>query len=154
MFAVTGLFETHLSVSDLDRSVAFYRDIVGLPLAHVVPERQVAFLWIGAPGEAMLGLWGTTAPIGLRLHFALRMAKADVIAAPAVLRGRGVEPLGFGSEPTDTAVVYGWMPAVCIFFKDPDGHSVEFISMLPDRPRPEVGVVSWPQWQALASHRS
>ena len=38
---VAGLFETHLTVSDLDRSIAFYRDVVGLPLAHRVPARGV-----------------------------------------------------------------------------------------------------------------
>ena len=43
---VQGLFETHLSVSDLDRSIAFYRDVVGLPLALDMSERGAAFLWI------------------------------------------------------------------------------------------------------------
>ena len=43
---VNGLFETHLSVSDLNRSVAFYRDVVGLTLAYQVPERGAAFFWI------------------------------------------------------------------------------------------------------------
>jgi lactoylglutathione lyase len=69
MVPVRGLFETHLTVRDLDRSVAFYRDVVGLQPAHVIPERRVAVLWIGAPGRAMLGLWSIhTSPIGLRLH--------------------------------------------------------------------------------------
>ena len=53
----TGLFETHLTVSDLERSVAFYRDIAGLELALQLPERGAAFFWIGSPGDAMLGLW-------------------------------------------------------------------------------------------------
>ena len=34
-----GLFETHLMVRDLDRSIEFYRDVVGLPLALVLEER-------------------------------------------------------------------------------------------------------------------
>ena len=55
--AATGLFETHLTVSDLGRSVAFYRDVVGLPLALELSERGAAFFWIGGAGEAMLGLW-------------------------------------------------------------------------------------------------
>ena len=69
--AVNGLFETHLTVSDLDRSIAFYRDLVGLQLA--VHEREVgaAFFWIGAPGQSMLGLWAAgSAPIALSLHVA------------------------------------------------------------------------------------
>ena len=34
-----GLFESHLDVRDLDRSIAFYRDVVGLDLAYVHPQR-------------------------------------------------------------------------------------------------------------------
>ena len=45
-----GLFEAHREVRDLDRSIAFYRDVVRLELAHVLPERQVAFFWIGGRG--------------------------------------------------------------------------------------------------------
>jgi predicted enzyme related to lactoylglutathione lyase len=68
----TGLFEAHLTVSDLDRSVEFYRDVVGLPLALVLEEREAAFFWIGGTGEAMLGLWSLgSAPMGLSLHIAL-----------------------------------------------------------------------------------
>ena len=37
---IKGLFEAHLTVSDLERSIAFYRDVVGLELAHTVPERH------------------------------------------------------------------------------------------------------------------
>jgi lactoylglutathione lyase len=54
---IRGLFETHLAVADLRRSMDFYSGILGLDLARVFPERKVAFYWIGGPGEAMLGLW-------------------------------------------------------------------------------------------------
>ena len=70
---VRGLFETHLTVADLDRSMAFYRDVVGLPVALEVPERGAAFHWIGRPGQAMLGLWSIgSAPMGMQLHVAQR----------------------------------------------------------------------------------
>ena len=39
------LFEAHLDVRDLDRSVEFYRTIVGLEPAYRLEERNVAFLW-------------------------------------------------------------------------------------------------------------
>ncbi len=42
---IKGLWETHLTVSGLDRSIGFYRDVLGLTLAHAVPERHVAFFW-------------------------------------------------------------------------------------------------------------
>src|SRR5947207_4763390 len=54
---VRGLFETHLTVADMPRSVAFYRGVVGLPVALEMPERGAAFLWLGPPGRAMPGLW-------------------------------------------------------------------------------------------------
>src|SRR4051812_38402029 len=53
---VRGLFETHLTVADVPHSVAFYRDVVGLPVALELPERGAAFHWIGRSGQAMLGL--------------------------------------------------------------------------------------------------
>jgi lactoylglutathione lyase len=54
---VRGLFEAHLMVSDLDRSIGFYRDVLGLPLAYRLAARQVAFFWVPAPEKAMLGPW-------------------------------------------------------------------------------------------------
>jgi lactoylglutathione lyase len=44
---IHGLFETHLTVSDLQRSITFYRDIVGLQLAFEVSERNAALFWVG-----------------------------------------------------------------------------------------------------------
>ena len=65
---IRGLFEAHLTVSDLDRSIGFYRDVLGLPLATRIPERQVAFFWVPTPDKAMLGLWSIgTSPLRLRL---------------------------------------------------------------------------------------
>src|SRR5690242_19409992 len=94
--AVTGLFETHLTVSDLDRSVAFYRDVVGLSLALEVPERGAAFFWVGDPGHAMLGLWSLgSAPIGVSLHIALTASLEDVLGACDRLRALDTTPLSF-----------------------------------------------------------
>ena len=43
MIPVEGLFEAHLTVRDLGRSTAFYRDVVGLELGIAQPERPAAF---------------------------------------------------------------------------------------------------------------
>jgi lactoylglutathione lyase len=92
--SVPGLFETHLTVADLARSVSFYREVVGLPIALEVPERGAAFHWIGQRGQAMLGLWSTgSAPMGMELHVAFEMSLADVLAAPERLVAQGIEPL-------------------------------------------------------------
>ena len=148
-----GLFETHLTVSDLDRSVEFYRDVVGLPLALVLEERGAAFFWIGGPGEAMLGLWSLgSVPMGLSLHIALRTSLGEILGACAALRANGVAPLSFfGGETAEPSVV-GWMPAAAVYFRDPDGHLIEYLAMLPDPPRPERGIVGWSDWEADAAH--
>ena len=145
---IDGLFETHLTVADLDRSVAFYRDVLGLPLAYTLPERGVAFFWIGAPGRAMLGLWKAGDVLRMHLHLALAVSLDELLAAPGKLRAAGVSPRGFGGEPSDEPVVHCWMPAAAVFFTDPDGHSLEFLAMLPDEPRPDLGVIGWSAWQA------
>jgi lactoylglutathione lyase len=141
---VRGLFETHLTVADLERSVTFYRDVVGLPVALEVPERGAAFHWIGRPGQGMLGLWSIgSAPMGMRLHIAFDMALSDVHAAPDRLRADGIQPLSFFGEPTDEPTVIGWMPAAAVYFQDPDGHLLEYIAMLEGAPKPDLGIVPW-----------
>jgi len=66
---IQGLFETHLTVRNLETSIAFYQDAVGLELAYLLSERRVAFFWIGAPGQSMLGVWEVgEAPNRMCLH--------------------------------------------------------------------------------------
>jgi lactoylglutathione lyase len=145
--AVAGLFETHLTVSNLDRSIAFYRDVVGLPLALEIPERGAAFHWIGPPGEAMLGLWSIgSAPMNMQLHIAFASPLPDVLAACDRLRALAVTPLSFFATETDEPSVIGWMPAAAVYLRDPDGHILEYLAMLDEPPRPEVGIVPWSQW--------
>jgi ribosomal protein S18 acetylase RimI-like enzyme/catechol 2,3-dioxygenase-like lactoylglutathione lyase family enzyme len=149
----TGLFETHLTVSDLDRSVAFYRDVVGLSVALEVPERGAALLWIGGPGEAMLGLWSLgSAPLGLSLHIALAASLRDVLGACDALRSRGVTPLSFFGDQTTEPSVIGWMPAAAVYFRDPDGHLIEYLAMLDEPPRPDRGIIPWSAWRAADTH--
>ena len=146
---VRGLFEAHLTVGDLERATAFYREVVGLRPAFEVPERDAAFLWCGAPGQAMLGLWSLgSMPMGLSLHVAFDVELEDVLGAPAHLRENGVEPLSFFGEPADEPSVIGWMPAAAVYFRDPDGHMLEYLAMLDEEPRPEAGIVTWSEWRS------
>ena len=46
----------------------------------------------------------------------------------------------------DLPVVLAWLPAAAVYFRDPDGHLLEYIAMLPHEPRPDLGVVRWQQW--------
>jgi lactoylglutathione lyase len=144
---IRGLFETHLTVSDLPRSIAFYRDVVGLQLALEVYEGNAAFFWVGDSSRSMLGLWSLgTAPLGLTLHVAFEVALDDLLQAPKHLKAQGITPLSFfGLETTEPSVI-GWMPAASIYFRDPDGHLIEYLAMLDEDPRPTLEIVPWSNW--------
>jgi lactoylglutathione lyase len=147
---ITGLYEAHLTVRDLERGIAFYRDVLGLPLAHVVPARGVAFLWVPEPGTGMLGLWSSgTAPLRMRLHIAFRVDLARIEAAVGALRDAGIAPHDGDGGPIEEPVVLSWMPAASVYFEDPDGHSLELIAMLPEPPRPELGRVPLSHWRSI-----
>jgi lactoylglutathione lyase len=145
---IHGLYEAHLTVGDLERSIAFYRDTLGLTLAHRIPRRRAAFFWMGAPKQSMLGLWETgSAPNRLRLHISFATSLPDVIASIPRLREAGIEPR---ADSRDEPVVFGWMPAASVFFDDPDGHSLEYIAVLDAPARPELGTMPLSRWRALA----
>jgi hypothetical protein len=98
----------------------------------------------------MLGLWEKPAEQISPQHFACRASIDDVLTrAVPYLHERGLEPHNFLNDGSERPMVFGWMPVLAIYFRDPDRHSLEFIAMLPDAARPEVGVVSWDDWQRL-----
>jgi hypothetical protein len=82
---IQGLWETHLTVADLDRSIGFYRDVVALTLAPTIEEPEVL----------------------------------------------------------------PWIPAASVYFRDPDNHSLEFIAMLPEPPRPGMRRTMLSGWRKL-----
>ncbi len=85
-------------------------------------------------------------PIKISHHTAFQVNLADLHASPARLRTAGVEPTDLDGNPSDEPVVLAWMPAAAIYFRDPDNNLLEFITMLPDAPRPELGVLVWSAW--------
>jgi lactoylglutathione lyase len=147
MIEIRDLFESHLTVSDLERSVRFYRDFLKLPVARIFLKRRVAFFWIGSAGKAMLGLWESgSGPQRMSLHLAFEVSLDAVLDSPRALQEAGIAPLDLDGNPTSEPVVLGWMPAAAVYFRDPDGNLLEFLSMLKQAPRPDLGVVPWSSW--------
>jgi lactoylglutathione lyase len=147
---IQGLFETHIHVKNLERSAEFYENVLGMELAHIEERRRVRFYWIGKKGEAVLGVWEIPETEWKREHFAFRTSLENMKRVEQFLRERGIEPRNFTNDNKEALLqVHAWVPAVSVYFRDPDGHSLEFISLLPDEPKPELGVVSWEEWEAL-----
>ena len=136
MIPIEGLFEAHITVRDLERSIGFYRDVVGLELGIAQPKRPAAFFWVGGRGRSMMGIFGMgSGPLPKPHHVAFEVKLEDVLAAPERLRSAGITPFGGRREPINEPIVFPWMPAASVFFDDPDGNLLEYISMLPDPPR-------------------
>ncbi len=144
---IKGLFETHVFVENLERSIDFYANVLGLQQCHLEPERRVAFFWIGKPKEAMLGIWEKPkAEIDIR-HFAFRCELEDILhKSVAFLKARNQQPYNFLKDGTAQPMVFAWMPALAIYFDDPDGHILEFIAILEGEGVPALGVLSYEKW--------
>jgi len=81
--------------------------------------------------------------MGMTLHIAFDVSLGDVLRAPAELGEKGIESLSFFGEPAQEPSVIGWMPAAAVYFRDPDGHMLEYLAMLDTPPRPDAGIVPW-----------
>lgn len=144
------LYETHLPVASTEISTKFYLEIVGLTFGYRDPARDIVFLFIGAGRGSMLGLWGPSTTYGRdprRCHLAFAMPMVDLLAAGKRLNNLGISTRNFAGEETTEPSVIGWMPSAQLYFRDPDGHSLEFITVLDDPPDPDfIGPLrSWPR---------
>jgi lactoylglutathione lyase len=145
---IRGLYETFVYVSDFQRSRRFYEDLLGLTVGWLSEERRIVLYWVGPPGHSMLGIVERASEKMSPQHFSFEIALGDMKEAVSFLERRGIRGhnmIDKGPSPQ----VHGWMPAVSLYFEDPDGHLLEFISMLPDKPRPEVGPLLWEEWNRI-----
>jgi catechol 2,3-dioxygenase len=122
--ATLRLGAVHLTVSDLDRSVAFYQDALGLRQQR--REDPVAAL--GAGGEELVALHEEPGarPAGRHAglyHYALLFPSREELA-------RAVGRLAATRTPLDGASDHGVSEA--IYLSDPDGNGIELYA---DRPR-------------------
>jgi lactoylglutathione lyase len=143
------LYEAHLPVADTEVAQRFYVEIVGLQFAHRDLTRDVIFLWAGADRRSMLGLWGPSTTLGCefhKCHIAFNVALGELLAAGERLKAVGIQTQNFAGDETTEPSVIGWMPSAQLYFRDRDGHSLEFIALLDESPEPEfVGTLS--EWK-------
>jgi len=149
---ILHLYETHLPVTNTETSKKFYLDIVGLEFAYRDPTRDIVFLWIGANKRSMLGLWGPGTSYGSdfhKSHLAIAVSLPDLLAAGKRLNSLGIQTHNFAGEETIEPSVIGWMPSAQLYFRDPDGHSLEFITLLDEKPDPSFNG-SFSAWKTRA----
>jgi predicted enzyme related to lactoylglutathione lyase len=120
--ALGRLGQVHISVTDLDRSVAFYRDVLGIEHQFTVPGRPMAFF---ASGDVRLYLGVPETP-QFTSRCVLYFWVDDIDTETARLRGTGLE-VGEPHVVHRDGRIELWMA----FFGDPDGHHVVLMQERP-----------------------
>jgi lactoylglutathione lyase len=116
-----------IRVTDLSRSIAFYRDLIGFTLVEEKPEQDIATM-LDTDGDPTL-LAGPDLsdlkPLLAERHFILKPGEAigfhggDIVARRVDLLQRGVE---------DARIVESRFGDKTLRLKDPDGYTLEFIA--------------------------
>jgi len=143
---IIGQVHTGITVTNLEKSIAFYRDILGLTLTKVEPERSTRGEKLGVPGAVIQlavleyaegcsvelieyktppspGEYAPPINMPGSVHIAFKVD--DIAAQIKKMEAHGVSFIG-GPEPCviDEGPIAGWK---WIYFKDPDGTNLEFI---------------------------
>jgi catechol 2,3-dioxygenase-like lactoylglutathione lyase family enzyme len=121
MFSVKRIDHVALTVRDLARSIAWYRDVLGL-------ERRHQDVWGDRPtmmyaGDTALALFPASGEVAnapdsrataIMRHLAFQVDRRDFLQAQDSLRARGIE-----FEFQDHSISHS------IYFRDPDGYELE-----------------------------
>lgn len=112
----TGIDHVVLWVNDLERSKRFYKDFLGMTVAHE-NERQ-CFLWCGTQQIALFPArdGGRVTGSSELNHMALKLEAGEYEEVKARLESEGFEVSG---RPGDDR---------CIYFNDPDGHRLQLLT--------------------------
>ena len=142
---VTGLHHASITVADLDRSLHFYRDLLGVRVTDEGEDSgpeldaitglsgvRIRYAELDLGGGRLLEVIEHVPPRGGRLaqhqvdagasHLALRVD--DVDATSARLAAAGVTISG---RPTTITAPGAWNGARCVYVVDPDGRTVELV---------------------------
>ncbi len=120
--APTGLGQLHVSTDDLDASIHFYTEVLGLPLLFRVPGQPMAFVQAGATRLYL----GTPESEAFRSHTVMYLWVDDGVGSDAALRDRGATFVGEPHVVHRTATEL-WMA----FTADPDGNHVAIMQERP-----------------------
>jgi len=130
MAGIAGLAEVVLFVGDMKKSLAFYRNVLGLQVFSP-PELPGKFLRIGSHGTGVphqivlvprpdgVSAGATEKPQRDLHHIGLEVAPEDFEAEKVRIAGLGVE-VRDGEHP--------FLPVRAFYVDDPDGNEVEIVT--------------------------
>jgi len=141
---IVGLDHVSVTTGDIARSLAFYRDLLGIPVSDVTELSGAEVEAItGVPGARMLaadldlghgqvlelieyvdGTAGVALPLDHAGSGHIGLAVRDLDALLARLRDAGVE---VATEPATITEPGDWFGARCMTVRDPDGVAVELV---------------------------
>lgn len=126
------ILHTMLRVGNLDRSIAFYRDVLGMQLLRTAdrPEQKYSLAFVGYGDESAGAVLELTYNFGVETyepgsgfgHVAIEVP--DAAAACASVRAKG------GSVTREAGPVKGGTTVIA-FVQDPDGYKIELIERKP-----------------------
>ena len=146
---IKGIYEAHLPVSNLSLSIEFYKK---LELEIAYQQEDLVFFWI-EKGRSWLGLWetdrvNTDYHPSLR-HIAFQIDKEHMQDVKEWLKERNIEvSTNFGFPPIKQPLVLPNNPQAhaAIYFKDPDGNSIELIAPLRLDYKEEFKMMTLEEW--------
>jgi lactoylglutathione lyase len=122
------ILHTMLRVGDLDRAVAFYRDVLGMKLLHTTdrPDQKYTLAFVGYGDESQGAVLELTYNYGVDRydlgnaygHVAIEVE--DAKAACDAVRSKG------GNVTREAGPVKGGSTVIA-FVQDPDGYKIELI---------------------------
>jgi glyoxylase I family protein len=130
---LTGLHHITLISSDLDRSIAFYRDVLGLGIVRDTPsddDPDTRHVWFGAvdgtPGRLISIMEYPQLPAGVvgtgsTQHFALAVESAAELDA-----WRGY----LSEQDVECSEIFDRGGFRSLYLRDPDGHVIEIATRL------------------------
>ena len=148
---IKGLYEAHLPVSNLKRSIEFYQKL-GLELAG--QDEDTAFFWIEKK-KSWLGLWESEEnklPYHPSIkHIAFRVDYSSMKKAVSWLHSKNITAVPFGGRESVEPFVRPNQGNVSVYFEDLDGNSLELMCFVdvPERLKNISEKLSLDEWENL-----
>jgi catechol 2,3-dioxygenase-like lactoylglutathione lyase family enzyme len=121
VFNVQHIDHVALTVRDVDRSIAWYHDVLGFEQRHQEVWGKIPSMMFA--GDTAIALFEAKGPVAappnsrvtaIMRHLAFRVDRSNFLAAQEKLKALGIE-----TEFQDHAIAHS------IYFHDPDGYELE-----------------------------